>query len=41
MEVVPFLRGWVSQVGGTSTNIYVLDAEAIANYKFMAFATAA
>lgn len=34
IETVPFLRGWVAQLGGTSTNIYILDAEVIANYKF-------
>ena len=33
-ETVPFLHGWVAQLGGTNTNIYVLDADAIANYKF-------
>jgi twitching motility protein PilI len=30
-EIVPFLRGWLSQSDGTNQNLYVLDAEAIAS----------
>ena len=34
LAIVPFLRGWLAQTGGTSNNLYVLDAEAIASHDF-------
>ena len=30
-EIVPFLRGWLTQSEGSHPNLYVLDAEAIAS----------
>ena len=33
IETVPFLQGWIDQSEGAS-NLYVLDAEAIANHNF-------
>jgi len=30
-EIVPFLRGWLTQPEGVNNNLYVLDAEAIAS----------
>ncbi|MCY7331921.1 MAG: CheW domain-containing protein [Pseudanabaena sp. CAN_BIN31] len=34
VEIVPFLRGWLTQPEGTHPNLYVLDAEAIASFDF-------
>ncbi len=34
VEIVPFLRGWLTQSEGTHPNLYVLDAEAIAKFNF-------
>jgi twitching motility protein PilI len=33
-EIVPFLRGWLTQSEGTNQNLYVLDADAIAKFNF-------
>ena len=36
IESVPFLRGWLPNAEGVSKNLYVLDTEAIARFKFTA-----
>jgi len=34
VEIVPFLRGWLTQPEGNHPNLYILDAEAIAKLSF-------